>query len=179
MFTFEVDNDITLQLLEEKDAHSLFQLVDYSRDYLREWLAWIDKTKTVQDSEKFIQFTNNQFQDKQGLTLGIFYRGRLSGMVGFNTFDWSNRIGVIGYWLGEEFQGNGIMIRAVTALIDYGFLQLGLNRIEIRAAFENGKSRSIPEKLHFQEEGKIRQGEWLYDHYVDLVMYGKLAGEWK
>lgn len=179
MFTFEVDDEITLRLLEKKDAKALFQLIDYSRDYLREWLAWIDKTQTVQDSKRFIQQAYSLYEDKHALTLGIFYQGTLSGMVGFNTVDWSNRIGVIGYWLGDEFQGNGIMIRAVTALIDYGFHSLGLNRIEIRAAYENGKSRAIPEKLGFQQEGQIRQGEWLYDHYVDLVVYGKLADEWE
>ena len=70
-------------------------------------------------------------------------------------------------------------MRACKAYIAYGFNELDLNRIEIRVAEENKKSRAIPEKLGFQEEGKIRQAEWLYDHYVDHVIYGLLAEEWK
>ena len=52
---------------------------------------------------------------------------------------------------------------------------MGLYRIEIRCAVQNEKSRAIPEKLHFTNEGTIRDGEWLYDKFVDLVIYGMLA----
>jgi ribosomal-protein-serine acetyltransferase len=178
LFSFEVDEEITLRLLRANDAPELFHLIDYSRDHLREWLAWIDGTKTIIDSEQFIKSSWDIYESKVGLTLGIFFNGRLAGVIGFNTIDWTNRIGTIGYWLGSIFQGEGIMTRAVTALVDYGFEQLGLNRIEIRAAFENMKSRAIPERLGFFQEGQVRQGEWLYDHYVDLIIYGMLASEW-
>jgi ribosomal-protein-serine acetyltransferase len=43
---------------------------------------------------------------------------------------------------------------------------------------ENKNSRGIPERLGFVNKGCIRQAEWLYDHYVDHVVYGKLAEEW-
>jgi ribosomal-protein-serine acetyltransferase len=179
LFSFEVDEEITLRLLEETDAMELFLLIDHSRDYLREWLAWIDDTKTVVESKQFIRASMKLFEERIGLNLGIFFKGKLAGVVGFNSFDWANRIGVIGYWLGSNFQGNGIMTRAVTALIDYGFNVLGLNRIEIRAAYENERSRAIPERLGFQHEGQVRQGEWLYDHFVDLIIYGMLEAEWE
>lgn len=179
MFAYEVDEEITLRLLASHDALPLFQLTDRSRNYLREWLPWIDGTRTVFDSEKFIQSTWRSFEEKSGLSVGIFYRGTLCGMCGYNGIDWANRIGFIGYWLGQDFQGNGIMSRAVRGLTDYGIYQLGLNRIEIRAAVENKKSRAVAERLGFTPEGIIRQGEWLYDHYVDHVVYGLLAREWQ
>ncbi|GGA70055.1 GNAT family N-acetyltransferase [Ornithinibacillus halotolerans] len=178
MFTFEIDEEITLKLLNESDAEEMFQLIDNCREYLREWLGWIDGTKNVYDSKQFIKGCIRLYEERQGLTLGIFFHGKLAGVIGFNSFDWTNRIGVIGYWLGNQFQGEGIMTRAVIAVIDYGFQQLGLNRIEIRAAYENYKSRAIPERLGFMQEGQIRQGEWLYDHFVDLIQYGLLASEW-
>jgi RimJ/RimL family protein N-acetyltransferase len=68
-----------------------------------------------------------------------------------------------------------IMTKACEAFIEYGFNGLNLNRIEIRVAEGNMKSRAIPERLGFTEEGKIRQAEWLYDHYVDHIIYGLLA----
>lgn len=58
------------------------------------------------------------------------------------------------------------------------FSHLKLNKVEIRAAIENKKSRSIPERLGFVNEGSIRQAEWLYDHFVDQIVYGILAIEW-
>ncbi|WP_343076315.1 GNAT family protein [Pullulanibacillus sp. KACC 23026] len=88
-------------------------------------------------------------------------------------------MGTIGYWLGQGFQGKGIMTKALEAVIHYGFTELNLNRIEIQAAVGNKKSRALPESLGFKEEGRIRQAEWLYDHYVDHVVYGLLVKDWQ
>ncbi|MEN1761147.1 GNAT family protein [Anoxynatronum sibiricum] len=54
-----------------------------------------------------------------------------------------------------------------------------LNRVEIRCATGNHKSRAIPQQLRFVAEGVLREAEWLYDHYVDHVVYAMLASEWK
>ncbi|MHA6250312.1 GNAT family N-acetyltransferase [Oceanobacillus sp. CAU 1775] len=178
MFGYEVDEEITLKLIQESDARDLFALTDGSRAILSEWLPWLNTTKTEEDSLDFIKHSLINYEAKKGLNCGIFFNGELVGMAGFNTFDWTNRIGTIGYWLGEGAQGHGIMTRTVRGLIDYGFGDLELNRIEIRAAIGNLKSRAIPERLGFKEEGVIRQGEWLYNHYVDHAIYGLLKTEW-
>ncbi|MNS61051.1 putative ribosomal N-acetyltransferase YdaF [compost metagenome] len=89
-----------------------------------------------------------------------------------------NRKASIGYWLGSAYQGKGLMTKSCKALIDYSFAELGLNRIEIRAGVGNQKSRSIPERLGFTEEGVIRQAELNEDRYIDHVVYGILASEW-
>jgi ribosomal-protein-serine acetyltransferase len=53
-----------------------------------------------------------------------------------------------------------------------------LNKVEIHCAVDNKRSRAIPERLGFTQEGIIRANQWLYDHYVDDVIYGMLASEW-
>lgn len=178
MFQYEVDEEITLRHIQESDASALFHLTENSRESLREWLPWLDETKTEKDSLHFIQGTLANYEEKRGLNCAIFYQGKLAGMVSFNSIDWANRIAYIGYWLAVEFQGKGIITRAVQSLIHYGFAELELNRVDIRAAIGNEKSRAVPERLGFKEEGLIRQGEWLYDHYVDHVIYGMLKADW-
>ena len=69
------------------------------------------------------------------------------------------------------------MTRGCRALIAHGFTELDLHRVEIRCAVDNLKSRAIPERLGFRREGQLREVEWLYDHFVDHVVYGLLAGE--
>src|SRR5699024_12268827 len=142
MFQYKVDQDYSLRLMSGLDADELFILIDESRDHLREWLPWLDDTQYVNDSRKFIQDSLLLFNNREGLTTGIFYKGELVGVGGFNEYDWKNRIGYIGYWLGDRYVGKGIMTKVVYVLTGYGFRDLKLNRIDIRAATGNLKSRA-------------------------------------
>jgi ribosomal-protein-serine acetyltransferase len=178
-FAKRVDSDIELRPLLQWDADALFALTDTNRTYLREWLPWLDEVQTPADTRQFIQSALKQYGDSSGLVTGIWVEGELVGVVGFNTISHTHRKAEIGYWLAQDYTGQGIMTRAVHALIDYAFNDLGLNRIEIPCATGNRLSCAIPERLGFKHEGIIRQAEWLYDHYVDWNMYALLAPEWK
>jgi hypothetical protein len=68
---------------------------------------------------------------------------------------------------------------ATGALVDHAFGVWKLNRVEIRAGVENKRSRAIPERLGFTQEGVLRQAERVGDRFVDHVMYSILADEWK
>jgi ribosomal-protein-serine acetyltransferase len=179
MFYFKIDEDIQLKLLEIGVAEELYLLTDKDRSYLREWLPWVDGTKSAEDTKAFIQSTLKQISENNGFQAGIFYKGNIAGCIGLHGIDWSNKKTTIGYWLGAEYQGKGIMSQACKAIIDHVFVYLKLNRVEIRAATFNKKSRAIPERLSFKNEGEVRQVEWINDHYVDHVIYGMLAGDWK
>ncbi|MER2262921.1 MAG: GNAT family protein [Psychrobacillus sp.] len=179
MFTYEIDDKIKLKMLDLQDSEKLFELTVGSKDSLREWLPFIDYTKTVDDTKNFIRSTMKQFSENNGIQAGIWYEGNLAGVIGFHKIDWNNKSTSIGYWLGDKFVGNGLMTNAVKAFVNYALIDLGLNRVEIRAAVENKKSRAIPERLGFTHEGTIRQSEWLYDHYVDHEVYGILASDWQ
>ncbi|BCB03744.1 GNAT family N-acetyltransferase [Bacillus sp. KH172YL63] len=179
MFTYRINEELALRLLEERDAERMYELIDGSRQYLQQWLPWVAGTKAPEDSREFIKGTRLGFAQYNSLTAGIIFRDELVGVAGFNELDWSNQAASIGYWLGEGYQGKGIMTTVTRELIQYGFKTLKLNRIEIRAAEFNHRSRAIPERLGFKEEGKLRQKEQIHDRYVDHVVYGMLAKEWE
>ncbi len=56
---------------------------------------------------------------------------------------------------------------------------LGLHRVTIECGTGNHKSCAIPERLGFVREGLIRQGEWVNDRWVDLVVWGMLEDDWR
>jgi ribosomal-protein-serine acetyltransferase len=70
------------------------------------------------------------------------------------------------------------MTAACRAVVTEAFEHYGLHRIEIRCATKNHKSRAIPQRLGFVQEGILREAEWLYDHFVDLVVYSMLEQDW-
>ncbi|WP_456279319.1 GNAT family N-acetyltransferase [Bacillus sp. AK128] len=178
MFLYTINEQISLKIAEEKDAERLFELIDRSREHLRRWLGWLDGTTSVEDTRNFIKSTRSGYSEHRSLTTVILYKGEIVGTTSFNQIDWNTKIAYVGYWLDQEYQGSGIMTKAVEAMINYAFYELNLNRVDIRVAEGNNKSRALPERLGFVQEGKIRDAEFLYDHYVDHIVYGMLASEW-
>ena len=178
MFYTTIGDGAELRLLEERHAARLFALVDRNRAHLREWLPWLDTNTSVEASLHFIRHALQQFANNDGFQAGIWFEGDLAGVIGYHAIDWANRKTALGYWLGASFQGKGLMTRACQALVDYAFNELDLNRLEIRCAVGNTRSCAIPQRLGFQQEGLLRQVEWLYDHFVDHVVYSVLAREW-
>lgn len=174
-----IDDKLFLRPLEMHDAEELFVVTHQCREYLREWLPWLDTTQSVGDTKMFIESTLRQRAANNGFQAGIWHDEKLVGVIGFHRMDWPNRSTSIGYWLDKQFQGQGIMTKSAKKLVDYAFGEMNLHRIEIRCAVQNHKSRAIPERLGFINEGFAREAEWLYDHYVDHIIYGMLAHDWK
>lgn len=179
MFSIHIDEELQLALLETRHAERIFELTDKSRDYLKEWLPWVDFTKTVADSKKFINMSRKRYIDNNGFDLAIVYNKEIVGLIGLHFIDWGNKRTSIGYWLGEGYQGKGIMTRATEALTTYCFEELGMNRIEIRVVPQNAKSRAIPERLGYQIEGTVREYECLNGQFFDHHIYGMLKTEWR
>jgi len=178
MVTIKIDQDLQLHLLQIQDSVPLFQLVQANREHFRQWLPWVDSIISPVQYHNIISDWLKQYFDNNGFQLGIRYRHKLIGVIGLHSIDWFNKQTSIGYYLGEGYEGKGIMTKSVRALVNYLFMHLHLHRVEIRCGIHNQKSRAIPKRLGFKEEGLIREGEFLYDHYHDLVVYGLLSHEW-
>ena len=173
-----IDADTELRTIEHRDAQQIFALTDINRLYLRQWLPWVDGTRSVEDTSAFVRTLNIQRTSNGCFGCVILYKRQVVGTISFHLIDWSNRRVEIGYWLGAAFQGKGLMTKACKAMVAYAFDELQLNKVEIRCATGNTQSCAIPQRLGFTLEGIIRQAEWLYDHYVDLKVYGILESEW-
>lgn len=174
-----ISADLFLRVLRPYEAGTLFSLVQKNREHLREWLPWVDATHSPVDTRRFLEMTYAGFLRGQSVNFGIRHHGSLVGTVGFHGFDRMNRVTSLGYWLCGDACGKGIMRQSVAACIEYAFEKQAMNRLYIRCATGNARSRRIPEALGFTHEGTQRQAEWLYDHFVDLDVYSLLVSEWK
>jgi ribosomal-protein-serine acetyltransferase len=173
-----VTDSIELRQIAREDAEELTRLIDRNRPYLREWLPWLDNSTSIIDTVRFIGRSIEQAEDNNGLTLGIVCDGGLAGVIGQHYVDSLNRRTEIGYWIDFEHQGRGIVTRSTACLTDYAFREQDCNRVMLHCAVGNLKSRAVAERLGFVQEGILREAEWLYDHYVDLVVYSMLKRVW-
>ncbi len=157
------------------DADMIFAVVDANRARLREWLPWIDPMKSSDEERAWLTMV---LADEGGMEgYGIFVEGTLAGGAGFRIEPF-HVMGEIGYWIAAEHEGRGLVTRACRALIDYAFGEAGIHRVVIRAAPGNVRSRAIPERLGFTEEGVMREEGLAAGGFHDLVVYGLLENEW-
>ena len=178
MFSFSIAEGIDLRLLEHRHAEELFALMDTNRGFLRQWLPDWDVQKTLDECKGLIRSSLAQLAENAGFMMGIWVEGSLAGVVGTGRIDWENRSSLIGYWLGEDFQGKGLVTRACGAVVEYLFTELKLQRLEIRCATDNPRSCAVPKRLGFTKEGVLRKAQALDDHYLDIEVYGLLAEDW-
>ncbi len=174
-FSVLVDDSLTLRIPRIEDASALFRLVDRNRAHLRRFLGWLDSNQSEADSLAFIEREHTRIKRQEAFTLAIWHNESIVGLVGLHDIDQLNRSASVGYWLGEAFQGKGIMTRSVDALVNHGFKSMALHRIEIECAVENKRSQQIPLALGFKKEGTLKETIWHYGAYFDAHVYGLIA----
>ena len=59
-----VDDELTLVPRHPADAAEMFSIVERHRSSLREWLTWIDATRTAGDARRYAQFAQAQFESR-------------------------------------------------------------------------------------------------------------------
>ena len=176
-FEGSIGDGITLVPLAVADADELFAITDADRDHLRPWMPWIGAVVSPGDTRQFIRSVVDQRARNDCYQCAIRVDGAIAGIVGHHRFDWSNRLTSLGYWLASSYQGRGIMTRSCGVLVDFAFEALDLNRVEISAAADNGRSLAVIDRLGFTAEGVRRQAEWVHDRFVDLKCYAMLREE--
>lgn len=180
MFKIQLDSELSINLLTPKYAGTLVEALLEDQNSLKKWLIWAENIPSVEEYKKtIIPMWLQRFADNNGFETGIFLNNELIGMLGLHYIDWMNQTTEMGYWLSNRVQGKGIITRAVEGLVTYCFNELELNRVVIRAAVENEKSRAIPLRLKFQEEGILREAQQIKGKAIDLAVYSMLKNDWK
>ncbi len=180
MFTLHIENNLELGLAQEHHADEVFSIISENYQHLFDWMGWLNNEMTVEDVRQFYRSSLKSFADNGSeLVLLIVADGKIVGTVGLHGINHRDKSGEIGYWLAEHATGKGFVTKSVERILSYGFDELKLNRIVIKCASENLKSRAIPEKWGFKEEGTEREAAWLHTKFIDHVVYSMLASDWK
>lgn len=174
-----VNQQIKLEHIKYIHAFQIFQAIDQNRAFLSKWLPFVEQTSTQEDTESFIRSILAGPSDIRETVFVIWYQDYFAGLIGFKDTDDLNLKTEIGYWLIEKMTGKGIMKNSVEVLIQYAFMTMKMNRIQIKCGVGNEKSAAVPKRLGFQFEGIERAGEKHKNHFIDLKVYSLLKNEWE
>lgn len=175
----KIDTNLKLELTAAQHAEELFEAVDKNREHLSPFLPWVSNMNSVADFNDYIKNCEQLYEEIKEVSFVIISDEDLVGRIGLHRINLQNKNASIGYWLTKDTEGKGIITKSCERLIAYGFQDLGLRRIEIKAAVKNLRSQAIPQKLNFKKEGILREAELVNGTFLDLVLYSILRNEWQ
>lgn len=134
---------------------------------------------TLEDAKDYVEGCVREDETKQ-LCRAIVVEGHAVGSIGiFREEDVYRMSAELGYWLAEEYWGQGIMSQAVARLCREVFDRWDIVRIHAWPFAQNTGSRRVLEKAGFTLEGTIRQGVCKRGEIFDYCVYGMLRAEWE
>ena len=142
-------------------------------------MEYINKAKpeSINDVLEMINGMQAEFMVKKTMAWAIINLedNRLAGTVGYYRMLPEHFRAEIGYMLHPDFWGKGIMQKAITAVIGYGFDELQLHSIEARINPANEKSRRVLQKFGFVSEGNLRESFYFDGQFLDSEVFGLLV----
>ncbi|NME69649.1 GNAT family N-acetyltransferase [Flammeovirga aprica JL-4] len=160
------------------DTEAIFNIINNQREYIGEWLPFVQYTKEVEDTRKFVASMLEGPDKHLSKVYAIMVEDQLIGLISFKDINRVNKNTEIGYWLSQDFQGNGIVTKAVKQLCKMAFEDWEMYRIVIKCAVGNHPSKKIPQKIGFIYEGIERGSILMPDNtFDDLEVYSLLKSD--
>ncbi|WP_407307684.1 GNAT family N-acetyltransferase [Desulfosporosinus sp. SB140] len=100
------------------------------------------------------------------------------GQIAFYLVDSKNHRADVEYCIGQSYQRNGYAPEALKAVIEYGFKNLCLNRVQAFHRSKNGSSGKVLRKAGMKCEGTLKQYLIHNDEFDDCIMYAIIRDEW-
>jgi len=134
------------------------------------------KATTLQDALDLIERVSKDRKENNGITWGLTVHGddTLIGTIGYYRLQKEHFRGEIGYMLGKEHWGKGLMSEAIVATVQYGFNEMKFHSIEAITDPENRRSCNVLDRNGFVKEGHIKENFYWEGKFFDSVIYSKL-----
>jgi len=179
VFKIDIDENLHIEFINYTHAQELFDLGDKNREFLREWLPWVDSSNSVEDTKEFIKHSISQYLENGTIEAPIFYSGKIVGMIALRVYYSLNlKKADIGYWLDREHLGKGIINKSANKMLEIGFNRYNLGKITIHCATDNKSSCSVAKRLGFKLEGTLRKEAKIGDKIVDINSFSILKEEY-
>jgi len=178
MFKMPLGDGLELRLLDPRHAEEVFAAVDANRERLRQWLPWVDGTRSPADAQAFLSMQMARLAHGESISAGMWVDDAFAGVVE-GRLEPLNRTMDLGYWVAGDFEGRGVVTRSCRELCRHAFEELHYARIELRCATKNARSVRVAERLGMQLEGELRSAVQLRDQRLDLRLYALLAADWR
>ncbi|MER6786989.1 GNAT family protein [Streptomyces sp. NPDC000658] len=138
--------------------------------------AWRPTTPGSKDSPLVVDDKNERHVPFSVVELD---GGTLVGTASLWGVDHHSRSAHLGLGLLPASRGKGYGADTVAVLCHYGFVVRGLQRLQIETLSDNAAMLGAAERNGFVREGVLRSSAWVMGEFLDEVLLGLLAHEWR
>jgi ribosomal-protein-alanine N-acetyltransferase len=171
---------LVLRPLTVGDSRAWRDLRSRNAAWLRQWEATMPPDSGARPTtfRALVRRLGRMARDGHALPFAIEVDGEFAGQITVNNIVLgSARFCSVGYWIGEEYAGRGLVPLAVAMVIDHLFLTERLHRVEIAIRPENTNSLRVVEKLGIQRCGLAPRYLHIDGAWRDHVLFGITAEE--
>ncbi|MDD4557077.1 MAG: GNAT family N-acetyltransferase [Alphaproteobacteria bacterium] len=165
----------TCYAVRRKHEHNteMLEAIDKNRVFLREFLFWVDKTKSIDDVKNATNMFIASWNNGENYAYAIFNKdNKLIGSIDLHEINSFDRNGEFGYWLAPEENGKGHISRLLQKIEKMAF-EKGLVRIYIRCDVANLPSNRVCKRNGYVFEGCLKKALNTYGEFHDCNLYAK------
>lgn len=168
---------LTLRRFTAEDAEEMYNT--WAKDErVTKYLTWQPHASPA-DTEKVLESWVESYKEDNYYHWGMVYEGNLIGAICVVRLDERSEWAELGYCMGYDYWGKGLMTEAAQGVIDFLFSEIGINRITIEHAVKNPASGRVAKKCGMIHEGTKREyfkSSW--GEFLDISFWGILRKEW-
>jgi ribosomal-protein-alanine N-acetyltransferase len=169
---------LTLRRMMVLDTDDMYEYA--GRPDVTKYLTWLPHPDREYTRE-YLQYLGNRYAAGMFYDWAVIYEPdcKMVGTCGFTSFNCSSDSAEVGYVLNPDYWGKGIATEALSRVLEFGFEELGLHRIEAKFIEGNDRSRRVMEKVGMTFEGVMREAMLIKGGYRNIGICSILASEWK
>lgn len=169
-----VSDTLALCAINEQDVAELHQLVLKNKAWLQQFLDWPQYVGSEDDSLKNAQSNIMLHQRGYAKMFLLKFKGRIIGVLSFNSVEPTNKTAYIGYWLDEDHQRQGLLSQALQAFMAFYAARGDVRRFVIKCRVENAASNQVALRNGFTREGCLKEAEFLNGRFDDQYIYARI-----
>jgi len=172
-------NKIMLREYRKNDLDNITAWVNdmETTKFLSDIFTW---PQTVRNSEDFLDMHLSGGRREAGFVIADRETQDYMGQADLMEINWIDRCGTVGIVIADKKnRGCGVGTEALTLLLEYAFLQLGLQRVQLDVYGGNSRAVACYERVGFVKEGVKRHARFCRGEFMDLILMSVLREEWE
>ncbi|MGM9986281.1 MAG: GNAT family N-acetyltransferase [Bacillaceae bacterium] len=165
-------------LLRKITLEDVGDMYEYASDHeVTKFVTWYPHQSLI-ETRSFIEYVLQQYKKNKVAPWGIEYKenGKLIGTIDFVWWDKQKRHAEIGYAISKHYWGKGLTTEAASALVQFGFEQMDLVRIQARCLVDNIASKRVMEKIGMSFEEMKKKEILVKGEFKDIEIYAIRKG---